>query len=121
MCNFFSYNNGSPIPYKLLTHPIPFKNAAAKELLPRGFQEHDGLGRRFFNLMRQHFNFTIENVDFYSSSIDRCIASGRAFYNGVSNYCIFFSLTPVIRIILLYQYRLVKIVRSLLNSWTDQC
>ncbi|CAH8581819.1 unnamed protein product [Schistosoma mattheei] len=80
-----SYNNGSPIPYKLLTHPIPFKNAAAKELLPRGFQEHDGLGRRFFNLMRQHFNFTIENVDFYSSSIDRCIASGRAFYNGFIN------------------------------------
>ncbi|CAH8541300.1 unnamed protein product [Schistosoma turkestanicum] len=80
-----SYNNGSPIPRKLLTHPIPFKDAAVKELLPRGFEEHDGLGRRFSYLMRQYFNFTIDNINFYSSSIDRCIASGRAFYNGFIN------------------------------------
>ncbi|KAH8873731.1 Multiple inositol polyphosphate phosphatase 1 [Schistosoma japonicum] len=77
-----SYDSGSPIPNKFLTHPIPFEDAPVKELLPRGFEEHDGLGRRFSYLMRQYFNFTIENINFYSSSIDRCIASGRAFYNG---------------------------------------
>ncbi|KAH8873732.1 Multiple inositol polyphosphate phosphatase 1 [Schistosoma japonicum] len=86
-----SYDSGSPIPNKFLTHPIPFEDAPVKELLPRGFEEHDGLGRRFSYLMRQYFNFTIENINFYSSSIDRCIASGRAFYNGVRNIFFLFN------------------------------
>ncbi|CAH8863369.1 unnamed protein product [Trichobilharzia szidati] len=78
-----SYENGSPIPREFIEHPIPFEGSAVKELLPTGYEEHDGLGRRFRDRMIKYFNLTDENVRFYSSSIDRSIASGRAFYNGL--------------------------------------
>ncbi|VDQ17663.1 unnamed protein product [Trichobilharzia regenti] len=81
----FSYENGSPIPREFFQHPIPFQGSAVKELLPTGFEEHDGLGRRFRDRMLKYFKLTDENVRFYSSSVDRSIASGRAFYNGVSS------------------------------------
>ncbi|CAH8588377.1 unnamed protein product [Heterobilharzia americana] len=80
-----SYQNGSPIPHELFAHPVPFQGSAVKELLPTGFEEHDGLGRRFRKRMKQYFSFTDDNVHIYSSSLNRCIASGRAFYNGLIN------------------------------------
>nr|CAH8863198.1 unnamed protein product [Trichobilharzia regenti] len=65
-----SYENGSPIPREFFQHPIPFQGSAVKELLPTGFES---------------MMLTDENVRFYSSSVDRSIASGRAFYNGLTN------------------------------------
>ncbi|VDP94060.1 unnamed protein product [Echinostoma caproni] len=74
------------LPRGFRSQPIPFENHTDKGLLARGFEEHYKLGRLFRSRMDKHFKVDLSEVQFFTSSIQRAIDSGRSFYHGVSAY-----------------------------------
>lgn len=84
-----SNERGSILPYDLLAYPLLFENEIPNKLLETGYEELDGLGRRFRMYLAKHVLVDPINFKFISSSSDRSIASGLAFYHGVRIYYFF--------------------------------
>lgn len=74
---------GAHLPSEFATHPIPFQDSVPKQLLPRGYEEHLVLGKRFQRLLKKFFTFSPRNIRFYSSSTNRAFFSAQAFYAGL--------------------------------------
>ncbi|XP_052768052.1 multiple inositol polyphosphate phosphatase 1-like [Mya arenaria] len=83
----------------LQTWESEFPEVHEKQLVDEGEDEQFGLGERFGTSFKQLLTDNMQNVQFYSSSKQRCLDSAMAFYEGITGAILdesFDDLKPVV-------------------------